>query len=57
MPSGYPKNGINKGWFRKGEHPSSETEFKKGHKLKHSEETKIKIGLANKGKKEVKKID
>ena len=42
MPKGYPKSGINKGWFKKGHHPSNEfkkgehfnkpTEFKKGNK-------------------------
>ena len=43
MPSGYPKSGVNKGWF------------KNGICISHSEETKRKIGLANsialKGKK------
>lgn len=31
MPSGIPKNGINKGWFKKGDRHSPDTEFKKGH--------------------------
>ena len=29
MPTGIPKNGVNKGWFKKEMHPA--TEFKKGH--------------------------
>lgn len=33
MPTGHPKNGINKGWFKKGSHSNVATEFKKGHKL------------------------
>lgn len=32
MPTGIPKNGTNKGWFKKGEHYSLKTEFKKGQK-------------------------
>jgi len=32
MPTGIPKNGINKGWFKKG-HLASKTAFKKGVKL------------------------
>jgi hypothetical protein len=31
MPTGIPKNGYNKGWIKKGEHPSLKTEFKKGN--------------------------
>lgn len=60
MPKGIPKNGINKGWFKKGESRlkgkklSEETkkkmsESRKGKKL--SEEHKTNIGLGNKGKK------
>lgn len=30
MPKGYPKNGINKGWIKKGEHRGIKTELKKG---------------------------
>lgn len=42
----FPKG--NKGWFQKGH--SSLTSFKKGHVVKHSEETRKKISIANKGK-------
>jgi hypothetical protein len=31
VPKGIPKKGKNKGWFKKGEHPSKTTEFKKGN--------------------------
>ena len=64
MPTGIPKNGVNKGRFKKGHRLSKETrkkmsntakKAKKDMRLfsgkKHSEETKRKIGLANKGKK------
>ena len=30
MPKGFPKNGINNGWIKKGEHRGTKTEFKKG---------------------------
>lgn len=30
MPKGIPKNGINKGWIKKGQRLSIKTEFKKG---------------------------
>ena len=33
MPKGTPKNGVNKGWIKKGQHLSLSTELKKGHKL------------------------
>jgi len=47
MPIGIPKNGVNKGWFKKGV-----TAPNKGKKMpQHSEEHKKKIGLALKGKK------
>lgn len=32
MPTGIPKNGINTGWFKKGQHYSLATEFKSGNK-------------------------
>jgi len=48
MPKGVPKNGVNKGWFKKGIHPS--TEFKKGnligaeHRFSQYSETVFKKG-------------
>lgn len=30
MPKGIPKNGVNKGWTKKGQRLSTNTEFKKG---------------------------
>ena len=45
---------MSKTWFKKGEHRSPETEFKKGQKIrlgkKHTEETKRKISNKLKGK-------
>ena len=32
MPKGIPKNGINKGWIKKGQTLSPKTQFKKGQK-------------------------
>ena len=54
MPSGIPKNGVNKGHFKKGESVSVDTEFKKGIKpwnlgMKMSDEHKAKLSLAHKG--------
>lgn len=48
MPSGYPKNGINKGWFKKGSHPSVSTEFKTGQVF--SKERNEKVSRTMKGK-------
>ncbi len=51
---GLKKGQTNKGSFKKGQHPSPETEFKKGNKnrlgVKLSEETKRKIRRNRKGK-------
>ncbi len=49
MPSGIPKNGINKGWFKKGEPCKNKrkTCFKKGYKF--PEGIREKIGNAQKG--------
>ncbi|MEK6882153.1 MAG: HNH endonuclease signature motif containing protein [Nanoarchaeota archaeon] len=54
MPKGIPKNGENKGWFKKGNNKLKNAyKWEKGHIT--SEETKRKIGIANstsqKGKK------
>ena len=43
MPKGIPKNGINKGWFKKGEHPSKKTEFQIGEH--RSIDTEFKKGI------------
>ena len=63
MSTGFPKNGINKGWFKKGSKLPPETVEKIRKKLlcnkyalgthggKHSEEAKRKIGEARRGKK------
>ena len=54
MPTGTPKNGINKGWFKKGDKLSDKTKEKlskinKGKKF--SEETRKKISESHRGKK------
>jgi hypothetical protein len=54
MPKGIPKNGINKGQFKRGVLVSPETTFKKGQKpwntgKKWSEEMKNKLSEAHKG--------
>src|SRR3990167_11385651 len=54
MPTGYPKNGINRGWFKKGCKPSEKTKQKIGlfnRGRKHSEETKRRMSLWHSGKK------
>ena len=61
MSKGIPKNGINKGWIKKGQKLSEETKRKISLALtgkpgwnkgrKHNEETKRKISIGNKGKK------
>jgi 5-methylcytosine-specific restriction endonuclease McrA len=56
MPTGTPKNGINKGWFKKGQKLSEKTKkkmslFFKGRKLlPFSEERRKNMSLAHKGK-------
>ena len=55
MPTGHPKSGINKGWFKKGvSNPLSEETKRKISKSnkgkKKSEEHKLKLSLALKGK-------
>src|SRR3990167_10280217 len=58
MPTGIPKNGINKGWIKKGNRLGLKTEFKKGvipwnkNKigwLKHTEEWKKEMSKKMKG--------
>ncbi len=40
MPSGYPKNGINKGWFKLGDKTNLGRKFTDAHKNKMSESLK-----------------
>lgn len=55
MPKGHPKNGINSGWFKKGQSVSPSTQFKKGEH--RSEATQFgKKEPWNKGKKGVQKV-
>jgi hypothetical protein len=58
MPKGLPRNGMNKGWFKKKKRPSPKTEFKKGvvswnkgkkNLWKHTDEWKQKMSRRMKG--------
>jgi len=55
MPKGIPKNGINKGWIKKGFKHSEETKKKisDNHRRYNTIESRIKMSLSSKGKKKL----
>lgn len=51
MPKGFPKNGINSGWFKIGQKIISKNHIRKGHPSYESADRKRKISESHSGKK------